>query len=118
MDGGIVRKLAASRWVATSIVGLVVLVSVIVLWHCQVDRARQRAQDTEREARLATLRAQDEAQRMEVERQTTEVKAVERVSQLYREIDNLTQLADHVQTSLQRRSRVLKETDAKPRVTP
>jgi len=96
-----------------------VLASVIVLWCYKLDyEARQRAQATEREARLAALRAEAEVQRMQAQRQIAKVKSAERVGQLYREIDNLTHMGEQVQTSLQRRPRMLKSSEQRPQITP
>jgi len=119
MDGGIARKPAASRWLLTLMVGLGVLASVVVLWRYQVEyQARQQAQATEREARRAALYVEEEARRMEAGRQAARVKTIERVGQLYREIDNLSQLGEHVQTSLRDRPRVLKGSEPKSQATP
>jgi hypothetical protein len=119
MDGGITRRLTGSRWRLTLMVGLGVLVTVIVLWRYQIDyQARQQANAAEREARLGVLRAQEEARRMEAERQAAKVRSIARVSELYREIDNLSQLSDRVETSLRGRLRVLKDTVPKSQVTP
>ncbi len=119
MDGGKARKSAASRWSLTFMVGLGVLASVSGLWCCKLDyEARQRAQSAQREAHLAALRAEAEAQRKQAERQIAKVKSAERVGQLYREIDNLTHLSEQVQTSLQRRPRMLENGEQQPQITP
>ncbi len=119
MDGGIARKSTASLWSLTFMVGLGVLASVSGLWCYKVDyEARQRAQSAKREARLAALRAEAEAQRVQAERQIAKVKSAERVGQLYREIDNLTHLSEQVQTSLQHRPRMLENSEPRPVTTP
>lgn len=119
MDGGIPRKAAGSRWLLALLVGLGVLVSGTVLWRVQVDyRARQQAQAEQREARIEALHAQEEARRMEAQRHAAKARSIARVSQLYREIDNLTQLSDRVETSLQRRPRLLKATESKLQAMP
>lgn len=108
MDGGIARKPTGSRWLLTVMVGLGVLVTVVALWRYQVDcQVRQQAKAAEREAR-----------RMEAERQAARVRSIARVSQLYREIDNLSQLSDRVETSLRDRPRVLKDSAPTSQVTP
>jgi len=119
MDGKIARKSAVSRWSLTLMVGLGVFALVIVLWCYKLDsEARQRAQAMEREARLATLRAEAEARRIQAERQTAKVKSAERVGQLYREIENLSHIGDQVNTSLQRRPRMLKDNEPRSQNTP
>ncbi|MGO9465776.1 MAG: hypothetical protein ACLQVF_16680 [Isosphaeraceae bacterium] len=119
MDSGIARKSAVSRWLLTFMVGLGVLASVSGLWCYKLDyEARQRAQAADREARLAALRAEAEAQRVQAERQIAKVKSAERVGQLYREIDNLTHLGERVQTSLRHRPRTLESSEQQPQVTP
>jgi hypothetical protein len=93
-------------------VGLGVIASVTVLWCYHLDcEARQRAQAMERQARLEALRAEAEVHRIQGERQIAKVKAADRVGQLYREIENLGHIGDQVQTSLQRRPRILKSSE-------
>jgi hypothetical protein len=119
MDGRIARKLAGSRWILTLAVGLGILALVIGLWRLQVEsHSRQRAQAAEREARLAALCVEEEARRMEAERQAAKVKTIERVGQLYHEINNLTQLGDRVQTSLRDHPRMLKSSEPESQSTP
>jgi hypothetical protein len=119
MDGGIARKPADLRWLVTPAVALGVLGLGILLWHYQGDyQARQQAQAAKREAWLAALRGEEEARRMETERQAAKVRTIERVGQLYREIDGLSQLGDHVQTSFRERLRVLKSSEPKSQATP
>ncbi len=113
MDSKIARKVAVSRWSLTLMVGLGIFASAIVLWRYQVAyQARQRSQAAEREIRLAALRAEAEAQRLQAERQMAKVKSAERVGQLYREIENLSHLSDQVESSLQPRPRMLKSSKA------
>jgi len=119
MDGGIARKPTVLRWSLILAVGLGILASVITLWRYQLDYdAQKRVQATEREARLAALRAEAEAQRIEREWQSAKAKSVARVEQLYREIDNLSQMGDRVQASLQRRPRMLKTSDPQSQTGP
>jgi hypothetical protein len=119
MNSGITRKSAVSRWSLTFMVGLGALASVIALWCYKLDcEARQQAQAAQREARLAALRAEAEAQRIQAERQIAKVKSAERVGQLYREIESLSHMSEQVQTSLQRRPRMLKSSEPRSQMTP
>jgi hypothetical protein len=119
MDGAIGRKSVVSRWWLMLMVGLGVLPAVIGLWCYRRDHdARQRAQATEREGRLAVLRAEAEADRIQNERQMARVKSAARVEELYREIGNLNHVGDQVQTSLQPRPRMLKNSEPQSRSTP
>jgi hypothetical protein len=86
------------------------------LWRYKLDyEARQRVQATEREARLAALSVKVE--RMQTERHFAKVKSAARVGQLYREIENLSHLGEQVQTSLQRRPRILKSSEPQSEMT-
>jgi hypothetical protein len=119
MDGKLAMKSAVSHWSFTFRVGLGVFASVIALWGYKLNHeAQERARTAEREARLATLRAEAEAQHVQAERQIAKVKAADRVGQLYREIDNLSQIGDRVQTSLQRRPQLLKSSETQSQVLP
>ena len=119
MDGRISRSPASSRWLVTLVAGLGVLGLGIMLWHYQVNyQARQQAQAAKREAWHASLRNEEESRRTETERQAAKAKTIERVGRLYREIDSLTQLGEHVQTSLRERPRVLKGNEPKSQATP
>jgi hypothetical protein len=89
-----------------------------MLWRSYVGyETRQRAKAAAREARLAVLRAEDEAHRREAERQAAKAKTIERIGQLYREIDNLTGLGERVQTSLAPAPRMLQGDETKTKVT-
>jgi hypothetical protein len=117
MNDIIARKPAISRrlWILTALSGML---AVFMLWRSHVEyQARQRAKATERQARLATLRAEDDARRIEAERQAAKARTIERIGQLYREIDNLNQFGDRVQTSLVPTPRMLQGDENKAKVT-
>jgi hypothetical protein len=119
MDGGIAGKPGVSRRLWTLMVGLGVLLSITVLWRCQVHyQARQQKEAAKREARLAAFRMEEEARQMEAERKAAKARAIARVSRLYREINNLTQLSDQIETSLRERPRVLGENASTSQATP
>jgi len=119
MSSSIARKSGGSHWRLILAVGSSIVVLVIVLWRFQLDyQARQRAKASEREARLVALRTEAEARRTRVEQQAAKVKSVDRVGQLYREINKLSQLGERVETSLQLPPRELQSSRPKPQATP
>jgi uncharacterized protein HemX len=108
MDGRGTRKFTISVQSLMFAVGLGALVLALFVWHNE-SQARQRAEAEQREARMATVRAEAEAQRVAAERQAARIKGAERVTQLYREIERLSQMGEHLQTSLPSQSQKLND---------
>ena len=118
MSGKRTNKSAVSRRLSALVVGSGFFASAIGLWIYKRDYdAQQQTLAAEREARLAALRTEAEAKRIQAERRAGRTKSAERVGQLYREIENLNHLGDKVQMSRERQLRMLETNELQSKVT-
>ena len=90
-------KLGVSTPSLIVVIGVcLLLLAPAILQYQWVQRRQVEKTATERQARLAAIRAEAEAQRARLEKQVNRVKKDDRVRQLYEEIDNLMRMGDHV----------------------
>ena len=109
MDVQEARKFFVRHWSSVLVILLVVLVVISLTWNVRqyrfIKRERQRTIATERakSEREASEAARTQAAR---EKKADEAAANQRVQQLYREIDNLSQISDRLLTEPVRQPKV------------
>jgi flagellar biosynthesis/type III secretory pathway M-ring protein FliF/YscJ len=115
MDVQEARKFFGRHWSSVLVILLVILVVISLTWNVQqyrlIKRERQRTIATERAKaeREATEAARTQARR---EKKADEAAANQRMQQLYREIDNLSQISDRLLTEPVRQPKVPSTVDS------
>jgi flagellar biosynthesis/type III secretory pathway M-ring protein FliF/YscJ len=115
MDVQEARKFFVRHWSSVLVILLVILVVISLTWNVRQYRLIKR----ERERTIATERAKAEREAAEAARTQTrrekkadEAAANQRMQQLYREIDNLSQISDRLLTEPVRQPKVPSTVDS------
>ena len=115
MDVQEARKFFVRHWSSVLVILLVILVVISLTWNVRQYRLIKR----ERELTIATERAKAERDAAEAartqarrEKKADEAAANQRMQQLYREIDNLSQISDRLLTEPVRQPKVPSTVDS------
>ena len=115
MDVQEARKFFVRHWSSVLVILLVILVVISLTWNVRQFRLIKR----ERERTIATERAKAERDAAEAartqarrEKKADEAAANQRMQQLYREIDNLSQISDRLLTEPVRQPKVPSKVDS------
>ncbi len=115
MDVQEARKFFVRHWSSVLVILLVMLVVISLTWNVRQYRFIKR----ERQRTIATERAKSEREASEAartrgsaEKKADEAAANQRVQQLYREIDNLSQISDRLLTEPVRQPKVPSTVDS------
>jgi uncharacterized membrane protein (DUF106 family) len=115
MDVQEARKFFVRHWSSVLVILLVILVIISLTWNVRQYRLIKH----ERQHTIATERAKAEREAMEAartqawrEKKANEAAANQRMQQLYREIDNLSQISDRLLTEPVRQPKVPSTVDS------